>query len=934
MKKTKMYIPFVYRCIAYVLLISQLLFSCGSPIQVTPQPHVAGMQRTERDVDVEAAEALGDEDEEDDDNAVPDEPTAAARAGACLRRCGEATHTCLRRCRRNATPVVNEAGRRISLAGEAIRPMVSNVGTHLSLAGEAARPVLGRASQRLSVVGSAARASMASMANRAASTSCGERILFAKDFVGNALFMLKYNLEHIHDAPAPYVDSDEEPIAAHDEEPIAAPDPEQQSGILDEAFMNADLETKQAGKSTDVGSSSTEQPQGIAPATDEGTTPVTSPAPTARDIEERLEGTQDTDETAIPNEPSRCVVMSNRVKEFLRACPSRCVMMSNRVQNGARACHKGFKRQAHKANVRRTKVIALSVTTAALAVTAYPHFWGFWVDDTGCKNPLDCTIATDSFALRVVAPTSWQEAVNTKLHHFIQWHQEKEKQLGGVWYQQQPCALLLLQENNATDLYQVEGKAQAYLNCRQTYGAEIINTTEGLWQYLAQQSRENTEKLDTDSLDATGRTIVTELNKNTQMNLGEGVRLQAQKMGELIQETEQFKEGVLGKMKEDTTTQVTAFSWAWHVTARMQAFAAALQFLKVFAFAAATTTHLRDGIRKEVQLRYNSNLLHPLNGCFAISTLLVPVYMYMKNREIFEGGSAYTISPTWSVLSDTILLRLAFMGLNNINLYNNGRVERAAALFSLVSTAIWMPKLISALQVHVTGMMNCHEPGSLPALATTHNNLLNMLQVITSGVTKPIMEMVMPGMTEQFQQAHIDHTQLPDWCASNAALESDLASNAKLMALDAYLVSMLLSPVWSLAREYTRNLLVFFALMGFYARCVLAYNQSLLTVPFVHVSRSVPRPGFLEALCVAIVLSSAISIETGKIVPDKTEEEAEKEREQEQAAMQDLQSDGTVMGNVRSMMMRGMSSLSSVSSQASEMAAQLSDRFQRQFSGF
>ena len=204
------------------------------------------------------------------------------------------------------------------------------------------------------------------------------------------------------------------------------------------------------------------------------------------------------------------------------------------------------------------------------------------------------------------------------------------------------------------------------------------------------------------------------------------------------------------------------------------------------------------------------------------------------------------------------------MLMNNINLYNNRNVERIAALAALGSTAIWMPRLIDALKVEITGLMNCGEEGSLTALAGAHNNLLNILQVLTSGVTESIIEMVMPGMVNQFDQTHIPDTPQPDWCTSDAKLAADLVYNAKVMILYNYLAFMALSPIWTLLRGYTHNSFVFYAQMTFYARCILSYNQSLLTVPFVHVSRSVPRKGFLEALCVAIVLSFAICILTGK----------------------------------------------------------------------
>ncbi len=511
MKNAKNYISFVHRCIAYVLLISQLLTSCGSPTVIDPQ----GAGVTQGQIDDVQGPATEDNVEEDDAEVVVHEepaPTAIGREGACLGRCRESaetiaerTGTCLRRCRTTATPIVNDAGRRMSLAGEAIRPIVSNAGTRLRLAGEAARPVLGRASQRLSVAGAAARASVASMASRAATTSCGERILGARYCVGNALFMLKYNLEHIHDEPAPFVDSDEEPTTAPDAE-TTTPDAAQQGGILDAANT-----------------------------TEEGDT--------GGDIEQAGEGT---DVAAIPQGPNRFVVMAHRVKDVMHEC------------------HKAFRRFSHKQNCKRTKILALGGATAALGMTAMPHWRGFWIDDTGCVNPIDCLIATESFKWRAVQPERFQVSMNN-LAAFTAWHREKVKQLVSVWYQQQPCALVLLNDDNSTHLQDTtqehEEKLLAYLACIQEKGEKSINTTEGLWQYMGAQSRANVEKLDTEELDATGRTIVTELNKNTQSNLGEGVRLQAHKMGEHVKATEQFRdEGLLDKMKQNTINQVSSLS--------------------------------------------------------------------------------------------------------------------------------------------------------------------------------------------------------------------------------------------------------------------------------------------------------------------------------------------------------------------------------------
>ena len=255
------------------------------------------------------------------------------------------------------------------------------------------------------------------------------------------------------------------------------------------------------------------------------------------------------------------------------------------------------------------------------------------------------------------------------------------------------------------------------------------------------------------------------------------------------------------------------------------------------------------------------------------------------------------------------------------------------AFTSLVSTAIWFPMLMHSLQVGVNNQMNCNEPGSLAATVSRHNEFLEMLQrSIADGL---VGKMVMPDVAAQFQQAEMHHTNLPTWCASTDNVKEELLTNVHRL-LYLYLLPICASQIWTLLRGYTHNSLIFYSKIMWLFSCGLSYNQSMLNIPFINASNSVPMPGFLESYSMAILLASSIFIPSGKV----TEQTEETVQEQEQTDMKLAESQGTVMGGVSSMMHRTstmdsvMSAASSVGSRLSTMAARISDRFQRMLSGF
>ena len=598
-------------------------------------------------------------------------------------------------------------------------------------------------------------------------------------------------------------------------------------------------------------------------------------------------------------------------------------------------CQQPITRIVHRTGIKPLKLLLVGgICPALLCMTSLPYWQHFQIDDTPCHDPArSCTIVAESFSLTTLSPSTLSEDLNAS-NTSLAFYSHKAEELFSAWYQQHPCSDALLQADNesgtgvAVPLYQNDPTSLAnYLDCAREQGQARSNETDRLLIYLATQSRENPEPANP-ALDSIVREIRSQFNKDMQMQLGELHRLQANDMGVNIEKTKAFNEETAARIQRTTTNIVSVLSFTWHVVTSLFAFAAVIYLSKMFLKQGSIVEKKEGGEIIPKQLSYNTTLFHSLPLCITGSLLALSLCAYLQHREILDA--TYTLHPATHVILDTSMLLTAFWGMYNMELSSNINVERVFAGLSLASTAIWFPSLVLHASVHAP--LNCNESGSLAALASKHNNLLNMLQVITSnGFTEKILEMVMPHFAEQLQQAAVPDVQLPTWCTRNESLTTALLINAHVV-LYLYVLSIAVNQAHTLWRGYTHNSWVFCSKIMWLARCIFSYDQAILNFPFVKVSRSLPLPGMLEAVTMATLLASAVLVDYPKAPTQKLAI-----AEPTQASMGLAASQGTVVMGAANSMTSTASSISSVVSSLdtsfSLSRRRFSDAFQRMISG-
>lgn len=604
-------------------------------------------------------------------------------------------------------------------------------------------------------------------------------------------------------------------------------------------------------------------------------------------------------------------------------------------------CQQPIKYLARRTGMKPMKLLLVGgILPTLLGVTSLPYWHSFQVDSTACQHPASrCTIATASFSLTTLPPRTLAEDLNASSSSLI-FYRDKQRELLSAWYQQHPCAFELMKVDNASiadeeeTLYEEDpARLASYLDCVQATGEQRSNTTASVLQYLATQSRENTGQ-DDPQLDTIVSVLRSQFNKDMQMQLAELHRLQANEMGENIKSSQAFDEATAARTKQTTTNAVSLISLTWHVVAELLSVAAVIYFFKNFVKQGSIlqVEKIAGEGSTPKQLSYNTTLFNFLPLCITGAVLSLGLCAYLQERELFD--SQYTLNPAATVVLDTLLLGTAFWGLYNISSPGNAHVERAFAGIALVSTAIWFPLLMNALQVDVQAPANCTQRGSFAALASKHNGLVNMLQVIASnGFTEKILEMAMPHFATQLASAAVPHAALPAWCTSNEVLAANLVTNEQLV-LYLYLITIGANVGRTMCKGFTHNSFVSYSKIMWVARCIFAYDQAILHLPFIHVQRSLPLPNFLESLTMATVLASSVLVNAEDV--GQQEATTSVAAEATSHTMRSAESQGAVMGAVDSMvsMASSISSVaSSVESRLSVASRRVSDAFQRMLSG-